>query len=107
MTIEPEWSLSDGMAKIYNFNRTPSGTHTIYTYAAYREWRIPLKFIPTSAATFINSIFLGPRIGQLEINVDSVTSVYSVMVLNTKSPMNQMVKPDINYWQGELLVSEY
>ena len=107
VTIQPEWSMREPTGKVFNLNRTPAGTHTLYTYATFNQWKLPLKFIPSSAASFINSLFLAAREARLEMIEDGVSSVYSVMITNARAPLYQVVKPLVDYWQGELELSVY
>jgi len=107
VSIEPQWTMREDLGKIWNLNRTPSGNATIYTYATWREWKIPAKLIPASAASWINSLYLGQRTCVLEIIENSVSSVYSVMIVGKDSPFHMFSEPHINRMDGEIYLSEY
>lgn len=105
--LSPEWQLKEDFDKIWNLNRTPSGNATLYTYAYWREWKIPLKLVPSSAAAWINSLYLGARSCQLEVIEGGVSQVYSVMIMNASKPFMQFTEPHYNRMSGELKLSEY
>lgn len=105
--LAPQWSMEEDIDKIYNLNRTPTGNATLYTYATWREWKIPLRLVPSSVAAWVNSLYTGERSCRLEVIENGVSQVYSVMIVNKESPFTQFAAPHYNYYNGELKLSEY
>jgi hypothetical protein len=107
VALEPQWSLKDDIDKDWNLNRTPSGAATLYTYATWKNWDMNFRYIPTSAAVFVNSIYGSTRQCQLELIEDGVSAVYSVMMLNDKSPFQKLEEPLTDRLEGSLALSVY
>lgn len=107
VALSPEWSLKEDIDKIWNLNRTPAGTATLYTYAVFNIWTLPCKYVPYSDAAFINSIFSGTRMCQLEVIEGGVSKVFSCVFMNPRSPFQRLEKSLGSYWQGEVQLSVY
>lgn len=107
VTVQPDWTFKNDTDKISELNRTPAGKATLYTYGTFKVFTLPLRFVPYSDAGWINEIYDGSRMCQIELIQDGISAVYSVVFLNTKSPFYQLEKPLNVHWQGEVKLSEY
>lgn len=107
VALEPLFSIKEDIAKEQNINRTPSGNATVYTYSTWRTWNLSFRLVPAADAAFVNSIFSGSRLCQLEVIEDGVSQVYSGMIVNDKSPFHELDKPHTDRWSGDLSLSAY
>jgi hypothetical protein len=107
VTLAPEWDADENHKKEWNLNRAPSGTATVYTYAFWRLWKFAFRYTPYSDAGFLNSIFSGTRLCQVETIENAVSRVNSAMITSNKTPFVQLEKGFADRWQGEIELSEY
>ena len=102
ISLHPDWSLKEGGRLIESRHRSPRGQWRLKTWAAYFEYRIPLRWINTSEADLIN--WWWERGLNLVYTLDSSddSAVYLCRIANRRQPIGRKERPYPDSWKGAL-----
>lgn len=104
--LYPEWSFDRDDENIQTRHKTRSGKQYVYKWGAISKWKMPLSYLNSHDASYINSWWRTNAELKL-IDEDNPTQVYSVMIFGDKLPMGTYVKPYTSLYKGTIELATY
>lgn len=103
----PEYDFKIAKKQIRDQHRSKSGRLRLYKWADYNRIEFSLTWIQDADAVIINSWWDTNTELLFYVTSDSTTDVYSVMILNTDTPLSQYDAPYIDHRKGKMLLEGY
>lgn len=100
----PEFDYEDDKKKIESNTRLWNGDHYSYKSGEFDVVKFSTKYVPTSAANYVNSLYNGNIVSQFFVSdFNSYTSeVKEVRLAGTNKPFRKFTKPYIDLMDGKL-----
>ena len=107
VTLLPEKSYRAGKKQIRSVLRTRGGGLFLYTWGDYEKYKIPVDYMPASAASLVNSWWETNTELLFFVESGGATEVHSVMILNTDTPMDSHAPPYVDKYKGTIKQEGY
>lgn len=107
ITLYPEYDLKIEEKQIRNEHRSKSGKLRVYKWGDYNRINFNVNWLAAADAAIVNSWWDSNTELLFFVTSDTATQVYSVMILNKETPMNQFNAPYREYYKGKILLEGY
>ena len=107
VTIRPEYSFKNAIKQQRDEHRTKAGNLYLYKWSEHRHIEIPVEYVSQANASQIESWWSANTKLLFFVTSGSTTDVYSVMILNNDSPLQQYNKPYDNMLRGKIILEQY
>ena len=106
VTLEPEWDYETNDIQNRNEHVSRSGRRYLYIWATMKRWKVPISFVTSQDASYINSWWQsGTALYMIDTLRPTVTN--SVMILNTTLPVGKYVQPYTTLYAGDITLGTY
>jgi len=107
ITLYPEYDMKNGEKQIRNEHRSKSGKLRLYKWGDYNKISFSLNWVPAADAAIVNSWWDSNTELLFLVTSDTETQVYSVMILNTDTPLSEYNAPYRDYCKGKVQLEGY
>lgn len=105
LTIYPEYDFQQGKTKIQDASRSRSAALYQYKWAAYDTIKFSVSYVNSEMKSIVNSWWESNT--DLLFKSESETAVYSVHIVNKKSPIGGFVRPYDDLYEGKIELEGY
>lgn len=105
VTVYPEYNYQEKDAKIENRFRSKSGKEYVYKFGDYRQWLMGIKFVDSSFKADVNTWWNSNA--NLLWMEENGTEVFSVHLMNKTKPIDKVIRPYTDLFEGKIELGEY
>jgi hypothetical protein len=107
VSLPANWGFDRAAEAVRDSYRAPAGTLHAYDHGFFTVWRIDCDFVPAADAAVVNSWWQTGCLCRLEISSDGASAVWSVQIVNDKSPFDAWAKANADRRNGTVELSTY